>query len=61
MPYRVEITSEANQDVADAYEFYEQKQPGLGEAFLVAFERRCKDLTRHPANYGLIPEDPKRV
>ena len=42
---RVTYTPEAEQDVADAYSWYEAREPGLGEDFL-----RCVEacVTHHP-------------
>ena len=61
MAYRVVIKSEARQDVAAAYDYYEGKQRGLGESFLKSFESRCTDLSTNPSHYSYINEDLKRV
>lgn len=61
MPYQVVIKSEARADVLVAYNYYEKKQPGLGEVFLESFEARCADLAKSPAHYGYINEDPEKV
>lgn len=61
MPCQVVIKAEANADVAAAYEYYENKQPGLGESFLKAFEARCHSLSENPTHYSYIAEDSKKV
>jgi hypothetical protein len=61
MPYQVVIKSEARDDVAAAYDYYESRQPGLGQSFLEAFEARCTDLCENPTHYSYISEDPKGI
>lgn len=61
MPYQVVIKSEARDDVAAAYDYYESRQPGLGRSFLEAFEARCNDLSNNPTHYSYIKEDTQKA
>jgi plasmid stabilization system protein ParE len=48
---RVIYTPEAGQDVADAYSWYEAREPGLGEKFLRCVEACALTIQRHPQLY----------
>ena len=45
---RVIYTPEAEQDVAEAYSWYEAREPGLGEDFLRCVEACMLTIQRHP-------------
>jgi plasmid stabilization system protein ParE len=51
MPFTVVVKQEAHQDTIEAYNYYEQKQPGLGERFLKALFKRYGELANHPDFY----------
>jgi len=61
MPFTVVVKEEAHQDTIDAYNYYEQKQPGLGERFLETLLERYTDLSTQPSHYSHIEEDPLKV
>lgn len=61
MAYTVIVKQEAVNDAVDAYEFYEKKQPGLGERFLEVLAKRYSDLSLHPSHYSFIKEDPLNI
>ena len=48
MNYLLEIKGEANQDIIEAYEYYESKSIGLGERFLEQIEIFLKLITQNP-------------
>jgi plasmid stabilization system protein ParE len=48
---RVIFTPEADDDVAGAYDWYESREPGLGEDFLRSVEACIRSLQRHPEMY----------
>ena len=54
---RVIYTPEAEQDVADAYSWYEAREPGLGEDFLRCVEACVLTLQRHPQLYPVAVEE----
>lgn len=45
------ITIEARQDIADAYDWYEEQKQGLGEQFLKQFRITCNDILIAPTGY----------
>ena len=57
MAYIVIVKQEAIEDAVEAYEYYETKQPGLGERFLEALTKRYSHLSLHPSHYSFIEED----
>lgn len=61
MSFTVIVKQEAHQDTIDAYNYYEEKQPGLGERFLEALIQRYQELAEHPTYYSCIAEDPLKV
>lgn len=48
---RVIFTEEADQDVADSYDWFESREPGLGEEFLRCIESCILTIQRHPHLY----------
>ena len=50
---RVIYAPEAEQDVADAYGWYEAREPGLGEDFLRCVERACSASNGIPSSTWL--------
>lgn len=61
MTFNVIVKQEAHEDTIDAYNYYEEKQPGLGERFLETLLKKYQDLAEHPTFYGYIDEDPLKV
>ena len=61
MNFEVIIKAEAHLDVWVAYEYYEEKQPGLGELFLEALDDVYRSIANHPTHYSYIAEDPSNV
>jgi plasmid stabilization system protein ParE len=52
MAARLVIAPEAEQDVSDAYDWYEQRRPGLGEEFLSCVDACIQQICRSPDLYG---------
>ena len=48
---RVIFTPEADDDVAGSYDWYESREPGLGEEFLRSVEACVRSIQRHPEMY----------
>ena len=48
---RVIFISEADDDVAASYDWYESREPGLGEEFLRSIEACVRGIQRHPEMY----------
>jgi plasmid stabilization system protein ParE len=44
-------------EIDDAHDWYEQRQPGLGRDFLDEVERVLAEITANPARYGFADAD----
>ena len=55
------ILPEAEQDAADGYGWYEERQPGLGEEFLRCVEACVQSIRRNPEIYGIVHESYRRA
>jgi hypothetical protein len=44
-------------EIADAHDWYEQRQPGLGSDFLDEVGRVLGEITANPARYGFAAAD----
>jgi hypothetical protein len=49
MPYTLSIREEANDEIAQAYLYYEEIREGLGERFLTEVSKRYNDISQSPA------------
>ncbi len=58
---RVTYTPEAEQDVAEAYDWYEAREPGLGEDFLRCVEACVLTIQRHPQLYPVAVDEFRRA
>jgi mRNA-degrading endonuclease RelE of RelBE toxin-antitoxin system len=61
MAYKVIIRDEADKDAQEAYDYYEQQQPCLGQEFLMALVERYDDLEKYPQNYGYIDTQLEKI
>jgi len=52
---------EAEQDIAEAYTWYEERRPGLGEEFLSCVDASIHKICRAPELYPVIHEDYRRT
>ena len=57
MLYSVHIQHEAQQDIQDAYDWYEKQLPNLGERFLNDFYSMLDKISNHPEYYGFAFDD----
>jgi plasmid stabilization system protein ParE len=58
---RVLFTPEADEDVAAAYGWYEDCEPGLGEEFLRSVEACIRGIQRHPEMYPVAIDSFQRA
>ena len=58
---RVIYTEEADDDVAEAYGWYEGREPGLGEDFLRCVEACVLTIQRHPELYPVAVDEFRRA
>lgn len=57
MSFTVIVKQEAHQDIIEAFNYYKEKSPGLGERFLQSLQQRYNDLSENPNFYSYIEED----
>ncbi len=60
-PENLIILPEAEQDAAQAYTWYEEKEPGLGEEFLRCVDACMQFIQRHPERYQVVHESYRRA
>lgn len=51
MTYYVKILREAQNDLKTTFEWYENRQLGLGDEFLIAFENEKRYIERNPLQF----------
>ena len=61
MAAEVILTPEAAQDVADAYDWYEECRYGLGEEFLGCIDACVQRICRTPELYPKVHEEYRRA
>jgi plasmid stabilization system protein ParE len=54
MSYKLILRQEAERDLIEAYEWYEEKVPGLGTDFLAVIERTLESIQENPARFPVI-------
>lgn len=60
MAAEVILAPEAEQDIAEAYAWYEGRRPGLGEEFLSCVEACIEAIGRTPEIHSLVHENYRR-
>jgi hypothetical protein len=53
MPYNFQVSREAEDDIFEAYFWYESQSTGLGEKFLAFFEISLESIIKQPALYRI--------
>ena len=48
MAFDLEIRDAANLEIINAYLYYEEQQPGLGDRFINILERHFEKISIHP-------------
>jgi plasmid stabilization system protein ParE len=61
MAARLIIAPEAEQDLADAYAWYEGRRSGLGEEFLTCVDASIAAISRTPEMHPVVHEDYRRA
>jgi len=54
------LVSEAEQDIAGAFEWYESRRPGLGEEFLSCVDASIQAVLRMPEMYPIVHKHYRR-
>jgi plasmid stabilization system protein ParE len=60
MPRDLTILPEAEQDAAQAYIWYEEQEPGLGEEFIRCVDACLQLIRRNPGMYQVAHENYRR-
>jgi len=55
------LAPEAEEDLASAYGWYEDRRSGLGEEFLASVEASLAALRRTPAAYAIVAKNCRRA
>jgi plasmid stabilization system protein ParE len=61
MAAKLILAPEAEQDISEAYDWYEKRRLGLGEEFLSAVEACIRHVCRSPELYAKVHEDYRRA
>ncbi|MEC8880975.1 type II toxin-antitoxin system RelE/ParE family toxin [Alloalcanivorax venustensis] len=61
MMYSLTLRKEAELDIGEQFDFYEEKRDGLGHDFLLCVEEALDKLQRNPLLYRQIHKDLRRV
>lgn len=54
MAVRLIVAPEVERDVAEAYGWYEERHPGLGDAFLASVDACIQQIVRRPRAYSKV-------
>ncbi len=57
MRYQLKVSSTAYKEIDDAYAYYEEQSPGLGERFLKSLEESYSKLSQTPQYFSYILND----
>jgi plasmid stabilization system protein ParE len=61
MSKRVIIEPEAEADLREGYEWYEQQRSGLGDDFLLCFEAAIALIRERPESFPLVETNTRRI
>lgn len=61
MAYRLTVSDRALRETGEAYEWYEEQVPGLGNEFLDALESQLKGIAEAPRLYTEIQRGVRRA
>src|SRR5258708_30810056 len=61
MAVRLVLAPEVEQDIAEAFAWYEEQRSGLGEEFLASVEVALETIHRRPELYAAVYENCRRT
>ena len=61
MAYNLSIRKEAEADIAEAYQYYEDCRPNLGSTFLICIDETISRIERNPRQNRVIGKDIRRA
>ena len=57
MPVTLILTEKAQEDLDDAFQWYEDQEPGLGKEFIRCIDAKIAELNRHPLHHQVVQSD----
>jgi plasmid stabilization system protein ParE len=61
MAAKLVVAAEAEQDLQEAFSWYERRRPGLGEEFLDCVDACIQAICRSPKMHAVVHEDFRRA
>jgi hypothetical protein len=61
MAAKLILAPEAEQDIGEAYNWYEQRRAGLGEEFLGCIDACIQSICRSPETFSIVFQDYRRA
>jgi len=57
VPKPLILTKKAQEDLDDAFKWYEDQESGLGKEFIRCIDARIAELNRHPLHHQVVQSD----
>ncbi len=57
MPSSLILTEKAEEDLDDAYHWYEEQESGLGKEFIRCIDAKIANLNRHPLQHPVVQSE----
>lgn len=61
MPYEIRIRREAEADLSEAFQYYEECRQGLGHDFLLCIEESLSKISKSPSHYTTVHKTVRRA
>lgn len=61
MTFEIRLRKESNNDLRDAFNYYEQIRQGLGQDFLLCFENSLAKIKRNPMSFKVVYSGLRRI
>lgn len=61
MSYILTVRKDAEFDIEEAFDYYQEKREGLGHDFLLCIEEALEKLKRNPLNYRKLHKELRRL
>jgi plasmid stabilization system protein ParE len=60
VPVSLILTEKAQEDLDDAYQWYEDQEPGLGKEFIRCIDAKIAKIKRYPLHHQVVQSDTVR-
>lgn len=57
MPVSLILTEKAEEDLDDAYHWYEEQEPGLGKEVIRCIDAKIANINRHPLHHLVVQSE----